>query len=83
MTTVPTSSDEAKKLGEDLIKKKGGLVLAKLTGMHMCTPLPVNEHTSRHKQTHAPHAVSSVMTAHAQAAICDRWHDHDCANNGG
>ena len=32
MTTVPTSVDEAKKMGEDLIKTKGGAMLSKLSG---------------------------------------------------
>jgi hypothetical protein len=36
ITTVPTSADEAKKMGKDLIQKKGGPVLAKLTGTHIC-----------------------------------------------
>ena len=65
MTTVPTSSDEAKKLGEDLIKKKGGPVLAKLTGMHMCTPLPVNEHIE--------------AQANTCTTCCEQCHDSTCA----
>ena len=32
VTTVPTSVDEAKKIGEDLIKKKGGEMLSKVSG---------------------------------------------------
>ena len=33
MTTVPTSVDEAKKIGVDLLEKKGGELLSKISGM--------------------------------------------------
>ena len=37
MTTVPMSVDEAKKMGEDLIKTKGGAMLSKFSGARVCT----------------------------------------------
>ena len=35
ITTVPMSVDEAKKMGKDLIQKKGGEFLSKISGI-MC-----------------------------------------------
>ena len=35
ITVVPMNAEAAKKMGEDLIKKQGGPMLAKLTGTHM------------------------------------------------
>ena len=41
ITTVPMSVDEAKKMGKDLIQKKGGEFLSKISGIvcivSMCT----------------------------------------------
>ena len=36
ITTVPTTAEEAKKLGEDLIKTKGGEMLSKVSGTCSC-----------------------------------------------
>ena len=43
ITTVPMSADEAKQMGLDLVKKKGGEMLSKISGI-VCTLN--NVHTS-------------------------------------
>ena len=44
ITTVPTTADEAKKMGEDLIKKKGGEFLSKISGGLINTvPVTIDE----------------------------------------
>ena len=55
ITTVPASVDEAKQMGVDLVKKKGGEMLSKLSGaplMSMCVPSPIYTQMLAQVETH-------------------------------
>ena len=53
ITTVPTTADEAKKMGEDLIKKKGGEFLSKVSGSDVLNCICVHKRLQHAYHAHA------------------------------
>ena len=65
VTTVPTTADEAKKMGEDLIQKKGGKMLSKISGAYIC---------SRDGLVFTTHAHPRMKHVHVHASKCKHMH---------